>query len=97
MKLDMHQHVIVMYIYIKIHEILFSHYLVMAPDGQTDGWKDVEKTDGRTDRWTWATQHPSTSVGGNNFDFFDRMLYLTVFFSRPKTLDSTKHYSNQMS
>ena len=30
MKLDLHEHLIVMYIYIKLHEIPFRGYLVMA-------------------------------------------------------------------
>ena len=38
-KLDVHQCVIVIYIYIKFHKILFCSYLVMAEDEWTDGWK----------------------------------------------------------
>ena len=33
-KLDMHQRVIMIYIYFIFHEILFTGCLVMAPDGQ---------------------------------------------------------------
>ena len=35
-KLDVHQRIIVIYICFKFHEILFSDYLVMAPNGQAD-------------------------------------------------------------
>ena len=44
-KLDMHQHVIVIYIYIKFYEILFNSYLVMAKDGRKDE-RTEEGTDG---------------------------------------------------
>ena len=30
----------IMVIYTKVHEILFNGYLVMAPDGNMNGWKD---------------------------------------------------------
>ena len=43
-KLDVHQRVIVIYIYNKFHEILFSSYLVMAENGRTEGRTDMEKT-----------------------------------------------------
>ena len=42
-KLDVHQRIIVIYICFKFHEILFSDYLVMAPNGQAD----TQKTDER--------------------------------------------------
>ena len=45
MKLDVHQPLIVIYIYLKFHKILFKSPLVMAPHGQMNG-----KTDGKTDR-----------------------------------------------
>ena len=36
-KLDVHHIIIVIHIQYKFHEIPFSGYLVMAPDGRTDG------------------------------------------------------------
>ena len=54
-KIDLHQHVIVIYICIKFHEIFYSSYLVMAPDRQMDG---------RTDGQTWTKQSSSAFGGG---------------------------------
>ena len=36
----MHLRLIMIYIF-RFHEILFSNYLDMAPDGQADGQKDI--------------------------------------------------------
>ena len=34
----------VIYIYFKFHDIPFSGFLDMAPDGRTDGWTNMDKT-----------------------------------------------------
>ena len=39
-KLDVHHIIIVIHIYYKFHEIPFSGYVVMAPDGRTVGRMD---------------------------------------------------------
>ena len=57
-KLDVHQCVIVIYIYFKFQEIPSNGYLLMAPDERKDG-----KTDERTDGRTWRKQYPSPFGG----------------------------------
>ena len=49
-KYDVHQHFIVIYIYFKFHEILFSGYLDIAPD---------QGTERQTEGETWTKQYLS--------------------------------------
>ena len=46
-EVDMHQHLRMTYIcfFLKFHEILFSGYLDMPPDGQTDRWTEPSAGD----------------------------------------------------
>ena len=42
-KIHMHHHIRMMRVYFQFHEIPLNDYLVMAPDGLTDRWMDMEK------------------------------------------------------
>ena len=61
-ELDVHQRVIVIYIYMQFHEIPSSGYLVYG-SGRTDDGRTDGRREGLTDGRTWRNYIPPPSAG----------------------------------
>ena len=54
-KVDVHQRIIVIFIYFKFHEIPSNSHFVIAPDGQTDMYKTISLRLRRGKIWKYIT------------------------------------------